>query len=326
MQAIQVARFGGPEVLVPAVVPEPTPPGPGQVLVEVHAAGVNPVDTYIRSGAYARLPALPYIPGWDGAGVVRAIGTGVSGLVLGDRVYFSGTAAGRAEGAYAELALCTRRQVWPLPDRLSCAQGAAIGVPYATAWRALHQRGGAQPGERLLVHGASGAVGIAAVQLGRAHGMTVIGTAGSDRGLDLVRAQGAHHALRHGTPGSAAEIREAAGGNGLDVIIEMLANVNLDTDLGLLATGGRVVVVGNRGRIEIDPRQTMARESSILGMSLWHVGEEGIDAMHRAMADGFADGSLTPVVGQRCPLARAAEAHQTVLAGGTLGKVVLDVR
>lgn len=325
MRAIRIHRFGGPDVLTLETIPDPVA-GPGQVLVRVHATGVNPVDTYIRNGAYARLPELPYTPGWDGAGIVNAIGAGVTRFVPGDRAYFSGTAAGRGMGAYAELACCAEVNVHPLPAALDYGQGAAIGVPYATAHRALFHRAHLRPGEVVLVHGASGGVGQAAVQLARAHGATVIGTAGSDAGLAFVRSQGAHHVVRHGTPTTLEEIRAAAGARGVDVVVEMLANVNLDHDLALLATFGRVVVVGNRGRIEIDPRQTMGKDASILGVSLWNASDAELLEMHRLMGPAFADGTLVPVVGQRFPLAEARAAHEAVMAPGALGKVVVSVR
>lgn len=323
MRAIVVHQFGGPEVLTLEDLPDPST-GPGQVLIDNRAAGVNPVDAYIRAGQYARLPVLPYIPGWDGSGVVSAIGSGVTHLSSGDRVYFSGTTAGRSAGAYASRVLCAGHQVHLLPARLSFAQGAAIGVPYATANRALFGRAAVKPGETVMVHGASGAVGLAAIQLAHAHGCIVIGTAGSDAGLALVAAQGAKHTVRHGTPDTVKEIQAITGGRGIDVVIEMLANVNLDTDLGLLAVSGRVVVVGNRGRVEIDARQTMAKESAILGMSLWHLSDEQLSGLQEDMAAGFAGGALTPVVGSELPLSEAARAHERVFGGGTTGKIVLD--
>ena len=325
MRAIVVSEFGAAEVMKLSIRPDPTP-GPGQVLIEVHVAGVNPVDTYIRSGVYAKLPELPFVPGWDGAGRVLAVGTGVAGLAEGDRVYFSGTAAGRAIGSYAELVVCGEVQVFPLPGHLSYAQGASVGVPYATAYRALHQRGCARAGEWVLIHGASGAVGTAAVQLARVHGLTVIGTAGTPEGVALVQREGAHHGVLHGTPETAAWIAGLTQGRGVDLIIEMLANRNLDTDLSLLANHGRVVVVGNRGRVEIDPRQTMARESAILGVSLWHASDLELQEVHRQMAPDLAGGRLTPVVGRSFPLEEAAQAHREILAGGARGKIVLIVR
>ena len=330
MRAILVHRFGGPEVLTPGEAPTPTP-GEGEALVRIHAAGVNPVDTYVRSGAYARLPELPFIPGWDGAGVVEGLGmapgggSGVERPRIGERVYFSGTASGRSVGAYAQFVCCRDQQVHPLPDRLSFEQGAAIGVPYGTAHRALFHRGQAIPGETLLVHGASGAVGLAAVQLARAHGLSVIGTAGSDAGLELVKASGATHAIRHGTSGAADDIHAATGGRGVDLILEMLANANLDRDLGLLAQRGRVVVIGNRGKVEIDARQTMTKDASILGMSLWNASEDEVREIHQRLAPALSDGTLTPHVGAAFAMADAARAHEAVMTPGARGKVVLTI-
>jgi NADPH:quinone reductase len=284
---------------------------------------VNPVDTYIRAGAYARLPPLPYVPGWDGAGQVHAVGAGASRVAAGDRVYFSGTVAGRGQGAYATRALCREDQVFALPDALTFTQGAAIGVPYATAHRALFHRGRAQPGETVLIHGASGAVGQAAVQLARQHGLTVIGTAGTEAGQHLVRELGAHHALSHHVADTPDRIMALTGGRGPDLIIEMLANVNLDQDLALLAPRGRVVVVGNRGRIEIDPRQTMGKDAAILGMSLWNATDTELLEIHQLLAPGLASGALRPAVWREFRLSEAGAAHAAVLAGGARGKVVL---
>jgi NADPH2:quinone reductase len=322
MRAVRVHAFGGPEVLTlnTVEVPECLP---GTLTIRVGAAGVNPVDTYIRQGTYARLPELPYIPGWDGAGVVVNVGDGVERFKPGDRVYFSGTNAGRSTGAYAEVAICRELQVHPLPESLSFAHGAALGVPYATAHRALFHRGQARTGETVLIHGASGAVGIAALQLARAAGLLVIGTAGTEAGLELLEAQGTAHAVLHGTEESAREILEHTAGHGVDLVIEMLANVNLDTDLTLLANNGRVVVVGSRGRVEIDPRQTMMKESAILGMALWNATEEECSEIHRTITPMLVAGELRPVVGSEFPLADAPQAHERVMASGAHGKVVL---
>jgi NADPH2:quinone reductase len=301
-----------------ADVPAPSP-GPGQVLVRVHAAGVNPVETYIRSGNYARKPALPYTPGGDGAGIVEVAGAEVTRFSPGDRVYL----AGSITGTYAEFALCDEQQVHPLPARLSFAQGAAIGVPYATAWRALFQRAQAQPGETVLVHGASGGVGTAALQIGRAHGLVLFGTAGTARGRQLAVEQGAQAVFDHGAPDYLEQIRAATGGRGVDIILEMLANVNLARDLPLLAPRGRVVVIGSRGPIEINPRDTMARESDIRGMMLFNATPAELSAIHAGLAAGLENGSFRPVVGRELPLAEAAEAHRAVLAPGAHGKIVL---
>jgi NADPH2:quinone reductase len=322
MRAIRVHAFGDASVLTLEEVPT-LEPGAGQVQVRVHAVGVNPVDTYIRSGRYPVLPTLPYTPGTDGAGVITAVGDGADEWKAGQRVFFFGTAEGRGRGAYADHAVCTASQVHRLPDQVGFAQGAALGVPYATAHRALFGRGRGRAGETVLVHGASGGVGLAALQLARWRGLTVIGTAGTEEGLALVRANGAQFAVSHREALYLDQIRDATGGKGPNLIIEMLANVNLDADLGLVAARGRVVVVGNRGRIEIDPRQTMTKDSTILGMSLWNVAEDELGAIYADIVDGLECGALTPVVGREFPLAEAAKAHDAVLAPGARGKVVL---
>jgi NADPH2:quinone reductase len=323
MKAIQVQQFGAPDVMRLEEVPDPKA-GPGQVLVRVKAAGVNPVDTYVRAGAYTMVKiALPYIPGSDAGGVVEAVGSEVKGLKPGDRVYTLGTAGGRHVGAYAELTTCEPWQVHRIPDEITFAQAAAVGVPYGTAYRALFQRAHALPGETVLVHGGSGGVGIAAVQMARAHGLNVIATAGTERGKQLVREQGAHHVLDHTTSDYLDPLTKLTDGRGVDVILEMLANVNLAKDLGVLAPRGRVVVIGSRGNIEISPRLTMARDSAILGMALWNSSREEMASMHAALVAGLEAGTLRPVVGREMPLKDAARAHEAVMAAGAYGKIVL---
>ena len=318
MKAIQVHRFGGPEVLELHEIPTPKP-GPGQILVRVHAAGVNPYDTYMRNGTYAIKPALPYIPGSDAAGTVDGIGDGVKKVKPGDRVYTAKTLT----GAYAEYALTDESQIYPLPQKISFAQGAGLWVPYGTAYTALRHHADARPGETLLIHGASGGVGIAAVQLARAQGLTIIGTAGTQRGLELVKKEGAHYAVDHSKPGYAEEILKATGGRGIDVILEMLANVNLATDLKLLAPRGRVIVIGNRGEITINPRELMSRRASIRAFTLWAATEAESAEIHAAIAAGLENGTLRPVVGKELPLRDAGQAHQDVLAPGAFGKIAL---
>ena len=320
MNAIIVSEFGGPEVMRAAHVDDPVAE-PGRVVVRVRAAGVNPVDTYIRAGSYARLPALPYTPGFDGAGEVESVGAGVAEWAAGDRVYIAALGAWR--GTYAERMACTPQQIFRLPAHVSFGQGASVGVPAATAHRALFGRAHARRGETVLVHGASGAVGLAAVQLAKAAGMRVIGTAGTEEGRSLILEHGADAVFDHRDPARFSAIKTVGDGRGPDVILEMLANVNLDADLGLLEPGGRVVVIGNRGRTEIDARQTMGKELSILGMALWNVPADEILGIHADLVAALADGSLRPVVGREFPLEQAARAHVTVMEPGARGKVVL---
>jgi NADPH:quinone reductase len=320
MKAIQVERFGGPEVLELHEIPTPKP-GAGQVLVRVHAIGVNPYDTYMRSGTYAIKPQLPYIPGSDAAGTVEAIGDGVKKVKPGDRVYTAKTLS----GAYAEFALTEESQVESLPQKISFAQGSGLWVPYGTAYTALYHHARARAGETLLVHGASGGVGLAAVQFASAAGMTVLGTASSQRGLDLIVKEGANQAFDHSKPQHADEILEFTGGPGVDVILEMAAHINLATDLKLLAHEGRVIVIGNRGEITINPRDLMSRRASARGFTLWAATKSEVADIHAAIAAGLGNGTLRPVVGKEFPLKDAGLAHQEIVAPGSAGKVVLVV-
>ncbi len=317
MRAIVVHETGGPEVLRLETVAVPTP-GPGEVVVRLHATGVNPVETYLRAGGQGYTPALPVTPGSDGAGVVEAVGAGVTHVAVGDRVWLSGALS----GTYAEAACCRADQVHPLPASVSFEEGAGMGVPYTTAHVALFARANVQPGEAVLVHGASGGTGLAAVQLAIAHGCTVVGTAGTDDGRALVQAQGAAHVYDHHADGYLDAAR-ADLGRGFDVIVEMAAHVNLGRDLPHLARGGRVIVVGSRGPVEINARDLMAPGASILGMSLRTTSPQDLARIHAALTDGLAAGALRPHVGHRFPLDAAPDAHRLVLEGPALGKIVL---
>jgi NADPH2:quinone reductase len=318
VKAIRVSEYGGPAVLKLEELPAPQP-GPGQVLVRNHAVGINPVDTYLRSNTDNRGPKLPYTPGSDAAGVIEAVGAGVTVAKAGDRVYVGGTVS----GAYAELSLCEQGQVHPLPAGASYAQGAAINVPYATAYHALFNRAHGEAGETVLVHGASGGVGIGAVQLARARGLTVIGTAGTERGRRMVAEQGAHHVLDHTAAGHLDEAVKLTGGRGPDIIMEMLANANLQKDLGAIAMRGRIVVIGNRGMVEINARLAMNRDAAIIGMALYHATPAQLAGIHAALVEGLRNGSLRPVIAQELPLAQAAKSHEAVMEAGHHGKVVL---
>jgi NADPH:quinone reductase len=320
MKAIRVSEYGAPSVLKLEEIPTPQP-GPNQVLVRNHAVGINPVDTYLRSNTDNRGPKLPYTPGADAAGVIEAVGPGVTAVKPGDRVYMGGTVS----GAYAELSLCEQGLVHPLPANASYAQGAAINIPYATAYHALFNRARGEAGETVLVHGASGGVGIGAVQLARARGLTVIGTAGTERGRRMVAEQGAHHVLDHGAPGYLEECVRLTGGRGPDIIMEMLANANLQKDLGAIATRGRIVVIGNRGNTEINARLAMNKDADIRGMALNHATPAQLAGIHAALVEGLRNGTLRPIIAQEFPLAQAAKSHEAVMEAGHHGKIVLVV-
>lgn len=318
MKAIQVHEFGGPEVLKLEQIPTPQPAA-GQVLVRVHAAGVNPYDTYMRNGTYAIKPPLPYTPGSDAAGTVEAVGSGVAKLKPGDRVYVAKTVT----GAYAEYTIALESQVHRLPEKVSFTQGAGVWVPYGTAYHALYHSAQAHASETVLIHGASGGVGIAGVQIARASGLTVFGTASSQKGLDLATREGAHQVFNHSKPGYLEEIMKATGGRGVDIVLEMLANVNLANDMKLLATNGRVIVIGNRGEITVNPRDLMSRRSSVRGFTLWALTPVEEADVHAGLIAGLENGTLRPVVGKEMPLAEASRAHIEILQPGAAGKIVL---
>ena len=318
MKAIVVHAFGGPEQLKLEEKPDLVPSGK-EVLIQVKAAGVNPVEVYIRSGNYPAVPHLPYTPGNDAAGVVLAVGAGEHRFKPGDRVYTFGTVS----GAYAQQALALETRVQRLPDHISFAQGAALGVPYGTAHRALFGRARAQAGETVLVHGASGGVGIATVQLARAAGLRVLGTSSNAAGNKAVLASGAHAAFDHSRGDYLEQVMAETKGKGCDIIIEMAANINLGKDLKALGPHGRVVVVGSRGAVDIDPRDTMGRDATILGMSLKNASDSDLITIHAAIFEGLRNGTLKPVISEELPLAEAPKAHDHVMKSGKIGKIVL---
>jgi NADPH2:quinone reductase len=321
MRSISVQKFGGPEVLQLCEVPD-LKPGPDQLLIRLHAAGVNPVDTYIRSGTYAKLPPLPYTPGMDGAGVVQAAGSQVRGYRKGQRVYLSGSLS----GTYAEECLCLPTHIHPLPPQVSFEEGACFGIPYATASYALFHRGGARKGQSVLIHGATGGVGIAAVQIARRAGLRVFATGGSETGRKLLVAQGADHVFDHHQPGYHQELFDTTGGAGVDLILEMLANVNLGRNLPLLAQNGCVVVVGSRGAVQILPRDLMQREADIRGAMLLHAPSGVLARIHSDMLSGLTEGSLKPVLRAVFSLEDAAAAAEMLMQPGAAGKIVLNTQ
>jgi len=322
MKAIRAHSFGGPEVLQLETVDDPIP-GPGEVVVDLRAAGVNPADTYMRSGTYAILPKLPYVPGGDGGGVISAIGPDVTGHGVGDRVFVGTALSFDLTGCYAEKVKRKASEVLSLPKGITFAQAAAFGVSYPTAHYALFERGGAQSGETVFVHGASGSVGSSAIQLAKRAGLTVIGSAGTSKGLELIRAEDADHAVNHTEEGYMNEVRRFTGGKGPELILEMLANVNLAADMDVAAKFGRIIVIGNRGEITINPRVAMAKDLDIRGLVLWNATAAQVKSMMLDILAGVAEGSLRPIVGREMRLSEAAAAHIAVLEHGVSGKLVL---
>jgi len=322
MKAIRAHAFGGPDNLRLDTIDDPVA-GEGEVVIDVCAVGVNPADTYMLGGAYAIVPELPYIPGGDASGVISAVGGGVAGLSIGDRV-FTGTVLGlEMTGCYAEKVVRRAADVVALPDNTSFQQGASLGVPYATAHYGLFARGGAVAGETVFIHGSSGAVGTASVQLAKRAGLRVIGSAGTNRGCQLILEQGADHAVDHSSGNYIEQVSELTGGDGPQLILEMLANVNLATDLDLVARYGRIIVIGNRGEVTINPRTAMMKELDVRGLALFNGSRDQMDVIVKDLVAGLSDGSLNPVVGKELPLAQAAQSHRSVMEPGAHGKIVL---
>ena len=322
MKAIRVEAFGGPEVLQLREASMPKPAA-NQVLMKVKSVGVNPLDTYIRAGTYANKPSLPFIPGNDCAGVVEQVGGDVKQFKPDDHVFTSLALT----GSYAQYTVANCDSVYPLSSLLSFQQGAALGIPYLTAYRGLFHKGKAKPGETVLVHGASGGCGIAAVQFAKIHGMTVIGTAGTDEGMECVKKAGAHFVFNHHHTDYIKQIVEIAnGGAGPDLIFENAAHINLGNDLEILSPSGRVIVVGGRKAIQINPRDTMRNESSVTGLNLFKASKEELKESHATIQAGMEAGWLRPIVGKEFLLSQASAAHEEIINGhGAIGKMVLNV-
>jgi NADPH:quinone reductase len=320
MKAIVVREFGAPEVMKLEEISTPEPPE-NQILVRVKAAGVNPVDTYIRAGVYAQKPDLPYTPGKDGAGIVEKVGVNVTKFQTGDRVL----TADAGSGTYAEFALFNETQLIKLPENVSFEQGAGVFVPYATAYRALFQKAKAVKGETVLVHGASGGVGIAAIQWAKNAGLKVIGTASSEEGKKLVKEQGADFVVDHSDDNYLDEILEITDGKGVEIILEMLANVNLQKDFDVLAKFGRVSIIGNRGSLEFNPRAIMGKDASVFGLALFNAPDAEMNEIHAAIYEGLSAGFLNPIVGKTFPLEKAVDAHRAVIEEKAFGKIVLKI-
>lgn len=319
MKAIVVHQTGEPDVLQIEDIADPMA-GNGQVVVKIHAAGVNPVETYRRAGKppYNTGP-FPYTPGSDGAGEIAAVGAGVETWKIGDRVYITKSVS----GTYAELALCEANSVFRLPPNVRFEQGAALGVPFTTAHRALFGKAKAQAGEFVFVHGATGGVGVASVQLAQRAGLKVGGSAGSSKGEAFLESLGVRYTTNHQAPNYLSDVLGMTCGNGCDVILEMLANVNLAHDPQVLALFGRLVVIGNRGETTVNPRDWMQRDATIYGMTSFNINPQEFEAIHADLGAGLESGQLKPVVGQKFALADAAQAHHAILQSGAHGKIVL---
>ncbi|XP_069121373.1 quinone oxidoreductase-like [Argopecten irradians] len=321
MKAIRVTEFGEHDVMkVETNLTVPKPSG-NQVLIKVSAAGVNPVDILIRSGNFFKLPVLPYTPGLDVSGVVEEVGSKVTKFKKGDRVFTLSTDT----GGYGEYTLANSSLTGKLDDNLTFDQGAAIGVPYFTAYRSIVQHGKAQKGETILVHGASGGVGLACVQMAKARGLRVIGTAGTQAGLNVVSSVGADVVVNHRGDNYTQSIIEACDGSGPNLIIEMLANVNLEKDIKMAAPRARIVIVGCQGSGEINP-VVMTKELTVQGIALFGVPAEDLEDMHAGIREGMSAGWLQPHIGHAYCLEDAPQAHNDIInTKGATGKIIIKM-
>ena len=325
MKAIRVHQFNIPNAMTVEDIPTPNP-GPGQVRIRLQNAGINPNETYVLTGTYAfYTPELPFTPGFDGAGVIAELGEGVTDFAPGDRVWIAGFMASHNSGTYAEQVVVSADAVQALPDNISFAQGAALGIPATAAYRAIYLRGDVKAGDRVLIHGASGGVGLLAIQMAKALGAVVIGTASSEEGRQLILKMGADHAVGHLSREGLDGLRGLTGGNGPDVIIEFLANVNLALDMEVIARYGRIVVVGSRGPIEINPRLLMGKDSEIRGLGIPNYTAQEYRQSFQVINELMTRGQLLPVVGHHFTLEEANSAHQVILDQKTRGKLVFDL-
>lgn len=318
MKAIVVREFGAPDVLKLEEIAD-LEPDENQILVRIEAAGINPVDTYIRTGTHAQKPTLPYTPGKDAAGIVEKTGANVSKFKAGDRVLTTGSVT----GTYAEFCLCEETQLIKLPDNISFEQGAGVFVPFATAFRALFQKAKGKSGETALIHGASGGVGTAAIQWAKNAGLKVVGTASSDEGRKLISEQGADFVFDHSAENYLDEIKEATGG--VEIILEMLANENLAKDFEVLKMSGRISIIGNRGSLDFNPRLIMGKDAAVLGVQLFNTPPDEMAEIYEAIYNGLKEGFLNPIVGKTFELKDAAQAHKAVIEEKAFGKIILQI-
>jgi NADPH2:quinone reductase len=325
MIAIEIREPGEPDVLVPADRPRPAPAG-GEVLIKVAAAGVNRPDIMQRLGKYPPPPGASDIPGLEVAGVVEQIGDGVHGWRAGDRV-----CALVAGGGYAEYCVAPAPQCLPVPSRLDLTAAAAIPETFFTVWTNVFERGRLVAGESLLVHGGASGIGTTAIQLARAFGARVFATAGSAEKCAACERLGAERAVNYRSEDFAAVVRDATGGRGVDVILDMVGGDYVARNVAALALDGRLVQIATLGgsRVPLDLRAVMQRRLTLTGSTLRarSVAEKGAiaQALRERVWPLLEVGVVAPVVHATFPLRAAADAHRLMEADTHIGKIVLVV-
>jgi NADPH2:quinone reductase len=317
MRAIVCEQLGDPDKLVLRDWPSPAP-GPGEVKVALHARGVSFVDVLMIAGQYQVKREVPFVPGSEAAGVVIEVGSGVEGIAPGDRVL--------APGGYAEEAVVPAARVTPLPDSVSFDAAAAFRANYCTAYYGL-QRGRLEPGEVLLVHGAAGGVGLAAVDVGKLLGATVIATASTEEKLAVCRQMGADHTINY-TQGFREQVRDLTGGRGADVIYDPVGGDVFDESMRCIAPFGRLLIVGfTSGRAaQVKTNHLLIKDAEAIGFTIGALSrlDPARERRNFAVLMGWlAAGRITPYVSHRLPLAQAAEALTLVRERKVIGKAVL---
>ena len=318
VKAVLCEKLGRPQDLVVREIDPPGPPGEGQVRVKLEARGVSFVDVLMVAGEYHVKPALPFVPGGEAAGVVTEVGAGVETLSEGDRVLTSG-------GCVEEVVVDARHAL-PIPDNVSFEVAAAFRSNYTTALYGM-QRGRLEAGEVLLVHGAAGGVGLAAVDVGKLMGATVIGTASSDEKLEVVKATGADHVINY-TDGFRDRVKELTSGRGADVIYDPVGGDVFDESMRCIAPYGRILIVGfTSGRASLaKTNHLLVKDASVIGFTigaLSRLDPARAERNLKVLMGWLADGRVRPHVSHRLPLERTAEALQLIIDRKVIGKAVV---
>lgn len=326
MKAIQIEEFGGPEVLKTVEIDEPSP-NEHEVKVKVFATGLNPSEAYTITGTYGyNVPDLPYVPGYDATGIIEEVGAKVDLFKKGDRVFLSAFSAKRNTGTYAEKVVIDAKNVFRLPDHISLKEGAALGIPVFTAYKAIFLKANVRAGETVLIHGASGSVGSMAVQMAKAIGATVIGTSSTKEGRQTVLDLGADYAMNHITEDNKEELLNITNEQGPDVIIEMLANANLETDMQVIAKYGRIIIVGSRDTVEVNPRNLMTSEAIVTGMTFTYPTQKEMKEMQYGVNALLEIGAIHPLIGNEFTLDEPVEAHKALMESSGNGRTIFVVQ
>ncbi len=322
MKAMVCESFGGPEVLVMRDLPDPPPPGAGEIQVRIAARGVQYVDVLMLAGKYQFRPEPPFVPGSEAAGVVCAVGPGVADFMVGDRVMSRHTLGACAELGNAQAALCDK-----VPDGLSLEQAGVFRSAYATAYHALLQRGRLAAGEWVLVHGAAGGIGMAAIQVARLFGAKVIATASTDAKRAACLEEGADHAIDY-RGGFVEQVKALTGGAGVDIVYDPIGDKVGDESMRCLAWGGRWLILGflGGGPTAIRSNYLLIKGIDAIGVRLGGLNESNPQlaiANMKVLTDLAGQGKLRPRISHRFPLDQTAQALQAVIERTVIGKAVV---